>query len=121
MDLPAPLAWLVDEAGASPAPDRFLAELSGRLLADGLPLAGSALTLAVPLANGVQAGRAFFAHALVVLLVPPVLIVFVWATRRVVSVYPWRKVSAGSSPHARRAGSHAASVATTTSAPAPTT
>src|SRR5271166_2148858 len=48
MDLPAPLAWLVDEAGSSPGPDRFLAELGGRLLADGLPLAGGALTLAVP-------------------------------------------------------------------------
>ncbi len=48
MDLPAPLAWLVDEAGASPGPDRFLAELGGRLLADGLPLAGGALTFAVP-------------------------------------------------------------------------
>ena len=48
MNLPAPLAWLVDEAGASPGPDRFLAELGGRLLADGLPLAGGALTLAVP-------------------------------------------------------------------------
>ena len=48
MDLPGPLAWLVDEAGASPSPDRFLAELGGRLLADGLPLAGGALTLAVP-------------------------------------------------------------------------
>src|SRR6267143_2468196 len=48
MDLPAPLAWLVDEAGASPGPDRFLAELGGRLLAGGLPLAGGALTLAVP-------------------------------------------------------------------------
>src|SRR5256885_1605268 len=48
MDLPAPLAWLVDEAGASPGPDRFLAELGGRLLADGLPLAGGALTLSVP-------------------------------------------------------------------------
>jgi hypothetical protein len=47
MDLPAPLAWLVDEAGASPGPDRFLAELGERLLADGL-LAGGALTLAVP-------------------------------------------------------------------------
>src|SRR5689334_1876514 len=46
--LPAPLAWLVDEAGASPGPDRFLAELGGRLLADGLPLAGGTLTLAVP-------------------------------------------------------------------------
>jgi adenylate cyclase len=47
-DLPGPLAWLVDEAGASLGPDRFLAELGGRLLADGLPLAGGALTLAVP-------------------------------------------------------------------------
>jgi class 3 adenylate cyclase len=48
MELPGPLAWLVDEASASPAPDQFLAELGGRLLADGLPLAGGALTLAVP-------------------------------------------------------------------------
>ena len=48
MDLPAPLAWLVDEAGASSGPDRFLAGLGGRLLADGLPIAGGALTLAVP-------------------------------------------------------------------------
>jgi adenylate cyclase len=48
MDLPAPLAWLVDEAGASPGPDRFLAELGARLLADGLPMAGGALALAVP-------------------------------------------------------------------------
>ena len=48
MDLAAPLAWLVDEAGAAPGPDRFLAELGSRLLTDGLPLAGGALTLAVP-------------------------------------------------------------------------
>jgi hypothetical protein len=48
MDLPAPLAWLVDEASASTGPDRFLAELGGRLLADGLPLAGGALALAIP-------------------------------------------------------------------------
>src|SRR6478609_8027541 len=48
IDLPGPLAWLVDDAGASPGPDRFLAELGGRLLADGLPLAGGALTMAVP-------------------------------------------------------------------------
>ncbi|KGM30904.1 hypothetical protein, partial [Inquilinus limosus] len=48
MDLPPSLAWLVDDAGASPGPDRFLADLGGRLLADGLPLAGGALTLAVP-------------------------------------------------------------------------
>jgi adenylate cyclase len=48
MDLPGSLAWLVDEAGASPSPDRFLAELGSRLLADGLPLTGGALTLAVP-------------------------------------------------------------------------
>ena len=48
MDLPSPLAWLVDEAGASSRPERFLAELGRRLLADGLPLAGGALTLSVP-------------------------------------------------------------------------
>jgi adenylate cyclase len=48
VDLPALFAWLVDEAGASPGPDQFLAELGGRLLTDGLPLAGGALTLAVP-------------------------------------------------------------------------
>src|SRR5258708_16214280 len=48
MDLSAPLAWLVDEAGSSPGADRFLADLGSRLLADGLPLAGGALTLAVP-------------------------------------------------------------------------
>ena len=45
MDLPAPLAWLVDEAGSSRGPDWFLAELGCRLLADGLPLAGGALSL----------------------------------------------------------------------------
>ncbi|WP_047455349.1 adenylate/guanylate cyclase domain-containing protein [Rhizobium rhizogenes] len=48
MDLPTPLAWLVDEAGTSPGPESFLAELGKRLLTDGLPLAGGALTLAVP-------------------------------------------------------------------------
>ncbi len=61
MDLPAPLAWLVDEAGASPGPDRFLAELAGRLLADGLPLAGGALTLAVP--HPIIARRTWFWRA----------------------------------------------------------
>ncbi|TWT05801.1 adenylate/guanylate cyclase domain-containing protein [Reyranella sp. CPCC 100927] len=48
MDLSGPLAWLVDEADATHGPDQFLAELGGRLLADGLPLAAGALTLAVP-------------------------------------------------------------------------
>src|SRR5262245_14701439 len=48
LGLPGPLAWLVDEAGVSPGADRFLAELGSRLLADGLPLAGGALTLAAP-------------------------------------------------------------------------
>jgi adenylate cyclase len=48
MDLPAPLAWLVDDAATLPGPDRFLAELGARLLTCGLPLAGGALTLAVP-------------------------------------------------------------------------
>ncbi|KEC73644.1 UNVERIFIED_ORG: class 3 adenylate cyclase [Rhizobium esperanzae] len=48
MDLPSSLAWLVDEAADSPGPERFLAELGRRLLGDGLPLAGGALTLSVP-------------------------------------------------------------------------
>ena len=48
MNLPTPLAWLVDEASASAAPDRFLAELGHRLQASGLPLAAGSLTLAVP-------------------------------------------------------------------------
>src|SRR3954451_1411914 len=48
MGLPASLAWLVDEAGALAGPDRFLAELGRRLITDGLPLVGGALTLAVP-------------------------------------------------------------------------
>lgn len=48
MDLPASFAWLVDESSASPGPEQFLAALGSRLKADGLPLAGGALTLAVP-------------------------------------------------------------------------
>ena len=48
MDLPVSIAWLVDEAFASSSPETFLAELALRLLADGLPLAGGALMLAVP-------------------------------------------------------------------------
>src|SRR5690242_20417999 len=48
MDLPAPVAWLVDEAGTVAGPDQFLAELGERLVIDGLPLAGGALTLAAP-------------------------------------------------------------------------
>ena len=78
-------------------------------------------TLAVPLMNGVQAGRAFFAHAVIVLLVPPVLILIVYAARQLFSHYPRRNVSAGSSPHPRRAGSHAAAAATTSIVEAPST
>ncbi|OWW00355.1 adenylate/guanylate cyclase domain-containing protein [Rhizobium sp. R693] len=48
MELPTSLAWLVDEAGTSPDPERFLAEIGDRLMSDGLPLAGGALTLAAP-------------------------------------------------------------------------
>ena len=48
MQLNSTLTWLVDAAGASPGADRFLAELGANLIADGLPLAGGALTLAVP-------------------------------------------------------------------------
>jgi len=48
MQLPAALSWLVDAASTLSAPDRLLAELGSRLVADGIPLSGGALTLAVP-------------------------------------------------------------------------
>ena len=48
MQLSPPLAWLVDAASAAPDADRFLAELGARLIEDALPVAGGALTLAVP-------------------------------------------------------------------------
>ena len=48
MQLSSTLAFLVDAASAAPGADRLLAEIGARLVADGLPLAGGALTLAVP-------------------------------------------------------------------------
>jgi class 3 adenylate cyclase len=48
MQLSSTLAWLVDAAGEAPGADRLLAEVGARLVADGLPVAGGALTLAVP-------------------------------------------------------------------------
>ena len=48
MRLPAALAWLIDEASTVPGPDHFLTTLGARLISDGLPLAGGALTLAAP-------------------------------------------------------------------------
>src|SRR6266446_1996633 len=48
VQLSSTLSWLVDAAGETPGADRLLAELGARLVADGLPLAGGALTLAVP-------------------------------------------------------------------------
>ena len=48
MQLSSTLSWLVDAAAETPGADRLLAELGARLVADGLPLAGGALTLTVP-------------------------------------------------------------------------
>jgi class 3 adenylate cyclase len=48
MQLSSTLSWLVDAAADSAGADRFLAELGAHLLADGLPLAGGALTLDIP-------------------------------------------------------------------------
>jgi adenylate cyclase len=48
MQLSSTLSWLVDAASETPGADRLLAEIGARLVADGLPLAGGALTLAVP-------------------------------------------------------------------------
>jgi adenylate cyclase len=47
MRLSSTLAWLVDAAADCASADRLLAELGAHLVADGLPLAGGALTLAV--------------------------------------------------------------------------
>ena len=48
MRLSSPLAWLVDAAAETPAPEGFLANLAERLIEDGAPLAAGALTLAAP-------------------------------------------------------------------------
>jgi adenylate cyclase len=48
MQLSKTLSWLVDAAGETPGADVFLATLGARLIADGAPLAGGALTLAAP-------------------------------------------------------------------------
>ncbi len=48
MALSSTLSWLVDAAADSAGANRFLAELGAHLLADGLPLAGGALTLDIP-------------------------------------------------------------------------
>ncbi|CCE09208.1 Adenylate cyclase [Bradyrhizobium sp. STM 3843] len=48
MQLSSTLCWLVDAASEALGADRLLAELGAHLVQDGLPLAGGALTLAVP-------------------------------------------------------------------------
>ena len=48
MQLSSTLSWLVDSASEARSADLLLAELGTHLLSDGLPLAGGALTLAVP-------------------------------------------------------------------------
>jgi adenylate cyclase len=48
MPLSPTLAWLIDEAAETPAAEHFLANLGRRLIEDGAPLAGGALTLAAP-------------------------------------------------------------------------
>src|SRR5258708_24475521 len=48
MQLSSTLSWLVEAAAETPGADRLLAEVGAHLVADGLPLAGGALTLASP-------------------------------------------------------------------------
>src|SRR5262244_4246389 len=48
MHLPSTLPFLLDAAAEIAGADRLLAELGAHLVADGLPLAGGALTLDVP-------------------------------------------------------------------------
>jgi len=47
MQLSPALSWLVDAAGEAPGAERLLAEVGARLVAEGMPLAGGALTVAV--------------------------------------------------------------------------
>src|ERR1700685_2672283 len=61
MQLSSPLAWLVDAAAEAPAPERFLADLGARLIADGVPLAGGPLALAAP--HPLIAGRTWLWRA----------------------------------------------------------
>src|SRR5271168_945599 len=48
MQLSSTLSWLVDAAAGTPGAEFFLPELGARLIEDGAPLAGGALTLALP-------------------------------------------------------------------------
>ena len=48
MQLTSTLAWLVDAAAETPTSERFLANLGSRLIKDGAPLSGGALTLRPP-------------------------------------------------------------------------
>ncbi|MCA6123696.1 adenylate/guanylate cyclase domain-containing protein [Bradyrhizobium sp. WSM 1704] len=48
MNLSSTLSWLVDSAAETTGANHLLAELGAHLMADGLPLAGGALTLEVP-------------------------------------------------------------------------
>ena len=48
MPLAPTLAWLLDAAAETPTPELFLANLGQRLIGDGAPLSGGALTLASP-------------------------------------------------------------------------
>ena len=48
MQLPSVLSFLIDEATDVPDGDAFLTALAARLMADGVPLAGGALTQAAP-------------------------------------------------------------------------
>ena len=48
MKLSSTFAWLIDAAAETPSSERFLANLGQRLIEDGAPLFGGALTLASP-------------------------------------------------------------------------
>jgi class 3 adenylate cyclase len=61
MQLSPTLAWLVDSASEVASADRLLPDLGAHLVADGLPLAGGALTLDVP--HPLIARRTWLWHA----------------------------------------------------------
>jgi hypothetical protein len=92
--------------------------ITGAFRRTALPLAAYyAITLAVPLANGAaRSGAAFVAHAVVVLVVPPAMILLASALR-----YCSRSAIKGFAVPARQAGRKAARVPTASKAVAAAT
>jgi hypothetical protein len=84
LQLSSTLSWLVDLAAETSGADRLLAELGAHLVADGLPLAGGALTLDIP--HPLIARRTWLWRAGSGEESKP------WALRRADPSRPWKKI-----------------------------